>query len=95
MKDHEKAQLINTHVLASQLRDISNNAYVQYAKLMASQPCVGVERKLASGEFTLDNLRVFMQAPEWLGRHRALYNAAEMVAIAASSIFTKAVESNR
>lgn len=63
----------------AELRRQADAAYIRYINLMGTKPCLGVEAKLASGEFGAANLDAHREASEALGRHRGINAAIDIL----------------
>lgn len=57
-----------------------DTAYIRFIEAMSRRECLGWEAKVAAGKFTQANLTAHCEAHEGLGRHRAYYEAAKLVA---------------
>lgn len=62
------------------LRGAADQAYIDYITVMRRTECLGVEYKLKSGTFGTAELAANCEAAGKLARHRALHEAANIVA---------------
>ncbi len=66
-----------TDGLGGDFRAMSEHAYCAYIDQLRRPTCLGWEQKVKSGQFGQDNLESFQRAAEWLGRHKAMHEAAK------------------
>jgi hypothetical protein len=66
--------------LLERMRAKADNAYCAYIAQMGRDECLGWEIKVERGKFGKPEIEAHCKASELLGRHRALHEAAEMVA---------------
>lgn len=64
----------------AEIRAMSDRAYSQYIQQMSRPECLGWEAKAVNGRFGIKELEAHTTAGELLGRHRALAEAATMLA---------------
>lgn len=65
--------------LAERLQARADNAYVEYISQSRKDECLGWEIKVEKKLFGRAELDAHIKAAEWLGRHRALQEAAQLV----------------
>ena len=63
----------------AKLQAMSDRAYCQYIEQLRRNECLGWEQKVKSGRFGEAELLAHTRAAEFLGRHRALAEAAAML----------------
>jgi len=66
--------------LLERMRARADNAYCAYIEQLQRDECLGWESKVERGKFGKPEIAAHCKASEILGRHRALHEAAEMVA---------------
>lgn len=66
--------------LLERMRAKADNAYCAYIAQLGRDECLGWEIKVERGKFGKPEIEAHCKASELLGRHRALHEAAEMVA---------------
>jgi len=66
--------------LAKRLQTRADNAYCDYIGQLRRDECLGWEIKVERGKFGEAELKAHCAAAEKLGRHRALHEAAGMLA---------------
>lgn len=62
------------------MRARADNAYCDYIGQLRRDECLGWEIKVERGKFGEEELKAHCAAAEKLGRHRALHEAANMLA---------------
>ena len=62
------------------MRAMADNAYCDYIGQLRRDECLGWEIKVERGKFGEAELKAHCAAAEKLGRHRALHEAASMLA---------------
>jgi len=65
--------------LASRLRARADNAYCDYISQSKRDECLGWEIKVERGTFDAAHLEAHTKRGEFLGRHRALHEAAKLL----------------
>ncbi|MGB5807790.1 hypothetical protein [Castellaniella sp.] len=72
-------------VPSDELRSRADAAYSAYIQQMRSRECLGWERKVKTGKFGEAELKAHTKAGEFLGRHRAFSECADMLSRYGSS----------
>lgn len=67
---------VASNELVLRLRARSDNAYIEHLNRCGKTECLGWEAKVERGKFGLSELEAHKAAAEMLGRHRALFEAA-------------------
>jgi len=66
--------------LLERLRARADNAYCDYISHMRCDECLGWEIKVERGKFGEAEMKAHRKAAEALGRHKALHEAASLLA---------------
>ena len=68
-----------TSTLADKLHGMGDAAYCRAAKLAERELCLGEEHKIATGKFTLANLKALEEVRAEFGRSKGLWEAANII----------------
>lgn len=79
-ENSDASGLSDLNGVLERMRAKADNAYCDYASLMRRDECLGWEIKIEHQKFGEEELKAHCAAAEKLGRHRAMHEAANMLA---------------
>lgn len=65
--------------IKQRLQGRANHYYIRYTETLKDEKCLGLQYKIDNQLFTIENLRKFEDAYDFLGQHKAYIAAMKLI----------------